>query len=214
MVSHTIESHSFVKGQCIEDGLFCCVAYCNLSLLHVRDGVGPSPHIARYHVHHKPWRKERGRGREREGKREGEGEGEGEGGGGGERGEGRERGRGREGRGTGRERERDGAERGRGRGRERERERENGIWGTMQSYGPIHDTQYTCTCTCTCTRVIMEGILLQFLLVDAPEAILVEEPLQTLHHIQLGLQANREHLKAICGMKCGSKISKHIHVSC
>ena len=69
MVSHTIESHSFVKGQCIEDGLFCCGAYRSLSLLHVEDRVGPSPHIARHHVHHKPWRKERGRGRERKRKR-------------------------------------------------------------------------------------------------------------------------------------------------
>ena len=56
---------SLVVGQSVEDNLLCFAADL---MLHVRDGVVPSPHIASHHVHHKAW--DGGREVGREGERE------------------------------------------------------------------------------------------------------------------------------------------------
>ena len=62
---------SLVVGQSVEDNLLCFAADLMLPPLHVRDGVGPSPHVASHHVHHEAWdggeeRRDGGKG-EREG---------------------------------------------------------------------------------------------------------------------------------------------------
>ena len=59
---------SLVVGQSVEDNLLCFAADLMLPPLHVRDGVGPSPHIDSHHVHHKAW--EGGGEREKERERE------------------------------------------------------------------------------------------------------------------------------------------------
>ena len=61
------------------------------------------------------------------------------------------------------------------------------------------------------SRIIVEGVFFQLELIDAAEAVLVEEPLDRLDHVQLGLHPEKYGLRTRMHCIANLKFLRYMH---